>query len=863
MLGRSVERLFERYRSRGDAQALAEVFDRTAPELFRLAQHLVRDPLAAEDVLQETFVAAIDGAARWDAERPLVPWLTGILARQAANLRRRSRRSPEPDRLHARGEADPADLVADEELSAALLNALRELPELYREVLQRHLLDGARPAEIARDLGRAPGTVRMQLFRGLEQLRKVLPAGFAAGAALAAFAPRGLAAVREAVVAHAASVAVAGGVAATAGTKVATLALWKVLGGGLLGLLLAAASFVAWRALVRSTGRASPATPEVAQSGGQPGDRLVGVEVSREARGLGEVAPAAPREPRLRLVGRVFGVSPEELPDARLEVRGVARYRWPYQAALYAAPRADGSYEVDLDPLLALAAEEGPLSAIWVRAHLADHLVADALVDPAAAHAVAGGEGEALRFELVQDLTLRTAALVRGRVVDADGPRSNVQVLLLRMLDGRPLDAEVDSVRSDHEGRFVLHAGEPGEYGVLALERGWRPGFASAALAVGRPVDLAPLALDRGRTLRGRITNAGTPCAGAELELVHEVPASVLTGVERDLHWTGATFAWDSLEATTDAQGRFEVAGLERRPYTLWPRSVGRGVSLLPSAELEVDPLEDIVELELGATLLRLTVTDEDGRALSAQVFGGWDSTIELALGPGEHQDLELRLPGYETKRVPLRAGAPGERREETVVLERSGAGRSLALALSTVGSPLESLTVRVDGDASRPRKVEVERADEVLVQDLPPPPFALELFANGAWRHYQDLLLPARLSLTLSGPQSARSRSVDFVRGGRLRLVVTDSAGVHLPAACRVRDLYGTEQDVRFLRLGPDEQGFAPGERLSDEGPNDVYPNLPAGVYEVELAMEGRATRVLPVRIDAGATSELEVVLP
>src|SRR5688572_10704260 len=128
MLGASVEGLFARYRKKGDAGALAQVFDRTAPELFRLAQHLVRDPLEAEDVLQETFVAAIDAAERWDDDRPLVPWMTGILARKASEARRRSRRVIDPGRLQERTADDPADVAADSEFSRELRAALAELP---------------------------------------------------------------------------------------------------------------------------------------------------------------------------------------------------------------------------------------------------------------------------------------------------------------------------------------------------------------------------------------------------------------------------------------------------------------------------------------------------------------------------------------------------------------------------------------------------------------------------------------------------------------------------------------------------------------------------------------------------------------
>ncbi|MEO6709414.1 MAG: sigma-70 family RNA polymerase sigma factor, partial [Planctomycetota bacterium] len=85
-----LDRLFLRYHRKGDADALGEVFDSAAPELLRLAMHLVRDPSEAEDVLQATFLAAIEGADSFDPSRPLMPWLTGILARQAGLARRRA-----------------------------------------------------------------------------------------------------------------------------------------------------------------------------------------------------------------------------------------------------------------------------------------------------------------------------------------------------------------------------------------------------------------------------------------------------------------------------------------------------------------------------------------------------------------------------------------------------------------------------------------------------------------------------------------------------------------------------------------------------------------------------------------------------
>ena len=92
-------------------------------------------------------------------------------------------------------------------MSGALADALLELPALYRDVLQAHLYDGKRAVEIAREFERAPGTVRLQILRGLELLRRALPPGLATGLALIASEGRGLASVKAAVVEKAALVA--------------------------------------------------------------------------------------------------------------------------------------------------------------------------------------------------------------------------------------------------------------------------------------------------------------------------------------------------------------------------------------------------------------------------------------------------------------------------------------------------------------------------------------------------------------------------------------------------------------------------------------------------------------------------------
>ncbi len=218
---RDEDHAFVRFCRDGDTDALAEVFDATAPRLAVLAGHLVPgDAGAVEDLVQSTFLAALRTSAGFVPGRRVMPWLVTILTRQASNLRRaRGRRrlrirDVDPESFVALVEAapDPAALVADREAAARVAEAIDRLQPPYREVLSLRLVHDLSPAEIARSLGRPVGTVHAQLHRGAERLRALLPVGLAVLVAglLPAAAP--LVVVRAVVLEAGRSTALAGGV---------------------------------------------------------------------------------------------------------------------------------------------------------------------------------------------------------------------------------------------------------------------------------------------------------------------------------------------------------------------------------------------------------------------------------------------------------------------------------------------------------------------------------------------------------------------------------------------------------------------------------------------------------------------------
>src|SRR5437870_4402667 len=89
------------YRATGDPGAFGAVFDATSGTLFRIALTLVRDPVLAEDVLQQTFAIALRKLAKLSDGRPVMPWLINVLRKEAAEAVRQARRRPDPGRLAA------------------------------------------------------------------------------------------------------------------------------------------------------------------------------------------------------------------------------------------------------------------------------------------------------------------------------------------------------------------------------------------------------------------------------------------------------------------------------------------------------------------------------------------------------------------------------------------------------------------------------------------------------------------------------------------------------------------------------------------------------------------------------------------
>lgn len=159
--------------ARGDRAAFGEFVQRHEASLWRFARALAHDEAEAEDVLQQTFVAAWRAAGELEQDDGRA-WLLAIARREAAHLgRRRSARHERERSLEELGEAagfgDPAatpeQATARLEEHGLLERALAGLKPREREILVLRELEGQSGAEAARLLGLSVPAEKARLHR--------------------------------------------------------------------------------------------------------------------------------------------------------------------------------------------------------------------------------------------------------------------------------------------------------------------------------------------------------------------------------------------------------------------------------------------------------------------------------------------------------------------------------------------------------------------------------------------------------------------------------------------------------------------------------------------------------------------------
>ena len=171
------ERVLEEARA-GSEQAAAIIFDAHQAPLLRYLRW--QEPSAADDLAGETWLAVAERLGKFEGgEDALRAWLFSVARRRVAEYRRRgARRQTRPvapeDLASVAGGPDPSDVVV-ETLSAqkAIDQLVASLNPDQADVVVLRIVAGLSVEEIARVLGKRPGTVRVIQHRALRRLAQL------------------------------------------------------------------------------------------------------------------------------------------------------------------------------------------------------------------------------------------------------------------------------------------------------------------------------------------------------------------------------------------------------------------------------------------------------------------------------------------------------------------------------------------------------------------------------------------------------------------------------------------------------------------------------------------------------------------
>ena len=187
------DELLLRALAHGDERAFAHALDRYYHPMLRLALSHVREQAAAEDVIQESWIAALNGIERFEGRSSLKTWLFHILRNIARARGRRDARVWPLSQLRAPDAAagnhgadddrllsvesvarDPEQQLLGRELAAHIEAAIARLPSRMRDVVVLRDVEGWAAEDVCNILGISDTNQRVILHRARERVRDEL-----------------------------------------------------------------------------------------------------------------------------------------------------------------------------------------------------------------------------------------------------------------------------------------------------------------------------------------------------------------------------------------------------------------------------------------------------------------------------------------------------------------------------------------------------------------------------------------------------------------------------------------------------------------------------------------------------------------
>jgi RNA polymerase sigma-70 factor (ECF subfamily) len=158
---------------KGDEQAMAALFDRYSKVVYSVALRVLRDPAAAEDVLQEIFMQVWRNPGSFTSTRgSLGGWLAVVARNRSIDTLRRRRPTDSVDDVVLASSSNIAVEAERNSLMERARSVIATLPGEQRKTLEMAFFDGLTHSEIAELTGDPLGTVKTRIRSALLTLRK-------------------------------------------------------------------------------------------------------------------------------------------------------------------------------------------------------------------------------------------------------------------------------------------------------------------------------------------------------------------------------------------------------------------------------------------------------------------------------------------------------------------------------------------------------------------------------------------------------------------------------------------------------------------------------------------------------------------
>jgi len=156
----------------GDRSGAAYLIEQYQMDVYNTSLRILANPADAEDVTQDTFLAAFERMSTYRPGQALSPWLRAIARNRAIDVLRRRARAPEPELPPA---AESVEKIALDRLEAARVRAaLNRLPGRDRALLVLRYWEDQPVESVAYSLGMSEGAARVALLRARRALSTLL-----------------------------------------------------------------------------------------------------------------------------------------------------------------------------------------------------------------------------------------------------------------------------------------------------------------------------------------------------------------------------------------------------------------------------------------------------------------------------------------------------------------------------------------------------------------------------------------------------------------------------------------------------------------------------------------------------------------